>query len=117
MSEENTAIKAKGILYTQFGSFSGNAEIRPSLCLITFFTTASSRLNNSLLSFLTNDRLNKLKEYCGTSMACKTELSGTGIITFYMFQVNKVILSHTDFSISSLHVLGQVRSRCTCFLN
>ncbi|MDP4224662.1 MAG: hypothetical protein Q8868_15250 [Bacteroidota bacterium] len=117
MSAETLAIKAEGVLYTQFGSFSGSTEIHPSLCLITFCTTEAFRLNSSLLAYVVRDQFHMLKKYCGSSMTCKTEHPGTGVVTFYMFQVSRVMLSQANFAISSLQVIGRVVSKCTCFMN
>jgi hypothetical protein len=117
MAQQKTGIKTKGILYTPFGSFSGSTEYVPSLSIITFLTTASSRLNNSLLAYVTKSRLNKLKQYFDSPMACKTEISGTGIVTFYMFEVDKVVMAQTDLQLPYLHVIGLVKSKCVCFMN
>jgi hypothetical protein len=116
MSTDTLAIKAEGVLYTRFGSFAGLSEFLPSLSLITFCTTEASRLNNSLLAFV-SDKYHILKKYCGSTMACKTESSGTGVVTFYMFRVSRVMLSRAELTISSLHVIGRVVSKCTCFMN
>ena len=117
MAQQKTGIKSKGILYTPFGSFSGSTEYLPSKSIITFFTSASSRLNNSLLAYVNKSRLKKLKQYFDLPMACKTELSGTGIVTFYMFEVNKVVMAQTDLKAPYLHIIGLVKSKCVCFMN
>ncbi len=117
MAAETLAIKADGVLYTHFGSFAGSSEFLPSLRLITFSTTEASRLNNSLLSIVASDKYQMLKKYCGATMSCKTAPSGTGFVTFYMFQVARVILSQDNGSISALQVIGRVLSKCICFLN
>jgi hypothetical protein len=117
MSTDTLAIKAEGVLYTQFGSFSGLSEFLPLLRLITFCTTEASRLNNCLMAYVVRDQYHLLKKYCGSSMVCKTVHSGTGVVTFYMFRVSRVMLSKAELTISSLQVIGRVVSKCTCFMN
>jgi hypothetical protein len=117
MEQLNTVIRTKGVLFTPFGSFSGSTEYLPSLCMITFFTSATSTLNNSLLTYVKKSRLSLLEKYCDSPMACKTEVSEMGLVTFYMFQAEKVVLAQSPLGLSSLNIIGTVKTKCICFLN
>jgi hypothetical protein len=85
--------------------------------MITFSSSTSSELNNSLLTYVTGRHMSLLEKYCDSPMACKTENSETGVVTFYLFHAEKVVLAQSPQGLSSLNIIGSVKTRCICFLN